>query len=53
MFSYFLRGALHSEKNSFSCYVYLFLAQSTGAFYITHHCRQFQLTAEGIKGNRL
>ena len=29
MFSYFLRGALHSEKNSFSCYVYLFLAQST------------------------
>ena len=29
MFSYFLRGALHSEKNSFGCYVYLFLARST------------------------
>ena len=29
MFSYFLRRALHSEKNSFGCYVYLFLARST------------------------
>ncbi len=53
MFSYFLRGALHSEKNSFSCYVYLFLAQSTGAFYNKHHCRQFQLTEKGMKRNRL